>query len=230
MRKWMKLPVVGLACGVLLLGFGTPAAAQAEPIMGETSSTIPLKWDGPTTNVAWDGTEYGTSEGTFIGSPVTVPGDRVSRQAFIVNDGPADATATVEIRDVTTAKADGTLNADLENVIHLFWDINGRQGDEVWRELRVGRDADGASYAVSFPIARGAQFPMTVGYYFPADVTTGRDMGKTSVALSFKVKVFLQEKKVGTGGHTVSPNWLLMGGALLAMIIGGLIVWRRRSE
>ncbi len=239
MRIWGRVSVFLLAMvGGLLLA---PAMAQAEPVAGTPSDLIPVQWDGPTTNLAWDSSTYATSEGTFVGSPVSVPGDRAERRALITNAGPSNATATVEIRNITTTNATNTVNTGLEEIIHLFWDINGHQGDEVWQDARLAANADNVSYTVSFPVARGEQFPITVGFYFPIDATGGMNQGATSSTLSFDIRITLQGQTpttttpntpthIPTGGTSVLPNGLaapLWSGWWLLALTSAAIGWSR---
>jgi hypothetical protein len=124
-----------------------------------------------------------------MGESVVVPGDKAERTAFVRNDGPGPALVTVQIIEVDTSDA---FNRELEDNVHLYWDIAGRSGDVMWSEARNAAD-EGVSYEVTFPIARGATFHITAGYYVPIDATGGRNLGQDSTRLVFAVKVTLQE-------------------------------------
>ena len=175
---------------------GLPASVQA-------AEMIPIQWDGPTINLAWDGTTYATASGSIVGNVVAVPGDQAERTAIVQNGGPSPACVTVQILNVTATNAPDTANGDLETLIHLFWDINGNVGDHTWHELHQMADPNGVSYTVSFHLSQGEKFRLTAGYYFPSTATAGQNKGAPSSVLSFDVRIFMQgddHVKVPTGG------------------------------
>ena len=195
--------------------WGVSASAQG-------AETIPVEWDGPTINLAWDQGSYATASGSIVGNVVVVPGDRAERTAIVQNGGPSPACVTVQISNVTATNAPDTINTDLETLIHLFWDINGNTNDLTWREVREMADPNGVSYTVSFHLSQGEKFRITAGYYFPSTATTGKNQGVPSSVLSFDVRIFMQgddHVKVPTGG-TVRTNFGLNIAAL--MVVAGI--------
>jgi len=191
----------------------------------QADETIPIQWDGPTMNVSWNGDSYATSTGSIVGSVVAVPGDRAERTAVVRNGGPSPARTTVQILNVTTTNAPDTVNGDLEDLVHLFWDVGGVAVDRTWREVREDRDPNGVSYSISFHMSQGEKFRVTAGYYFPGAATTGNAEGFPSSELSFDVRILMQgddHVKVDTGGSAEGHH----GGVHLAvwMIVVG-IVW-----
>ena len=216
---------VGLIAAILAVNilWGPAGIAQA----GES---IPVEWDGPTTNLAWDGQSYATATGSIVGDVVAVPGDRAKRTAIVQNAGPSTACVTVQIYRVTSTHTTHTLNDDLESLIHLFWDINGHQGDLTWLQAREGADPNGIAYTVSFHLSRGEKFALTAGYYFPASATAGKNGGAPSTVLSFDVRILMQgddHVKVPTGGTAISsPSDALLAVSLVMAGIGCLIAAR----
>jgi len=202
----------GLAAAVLALSvfWGMPASAHADE--------IPIQWDGPTINLAWDAGSYATSSGSIVGDVVVVPGDRAQRTAIVQNGGPSPACVTVQISNVTTTNAPDTVNGDLESLIHLFWNINGNRQDVTWREAREAADPNGVSYSVSFHLSQGEKFALTAGYYFPASATTGKNEGSPSSVLSFDIRILMQgddHVKVPTGGTATAPKDLTVAASLV---------------
>jgi hypothetical protein len=181
---------------------GLPAAADADP----GSDLIPIQWDGPTTTLTWNGSEATLAGGTIVATSVSVPGDRVQRTATVANGGPSPAWVTVEIANVTTSNHDDTVNTDLEDLIHLFWNINGATGDVVWHDARLAGADDTVSYVTSFRVERGAAFLITAGYYFPAGSTDGRNLGVSSSLLQFDIQILMSGASpvmAPTGGRVV---------------------------
>ena len=203
-------------------------AAHAAPDAPAGADSIALRWDGPTTALDWRGGTYAYAEDNFIGSPLSVPGDVACRTAIVRNDGPTDATATVTIT-ATTTNADETVNTELDTLVHLFWDVNGHAGDETWR--RVTQD----SYRVSFPVARGKEFPITVGYEFPWESTGGRNHDAPSSVLSFGVRVMLEGATAKgplprTGGEVVDFPFILVAALLIGSSALALLAHLRRKN
>lgn len=224
LRRILAFAVIGTVLGLLV-----PAAAHAEPVQGSSSELIPISWDGPTTNLDWDSSTYATAEGTFVGNPVVVPGDRIERTAKVRNAGPSAARATVQITDVTSINADDTVNTGLENLIHVYWSINGYAGDETWKDARLAADSDGVSYTVNFPVPQGGEFTITTGAYFPVEATEGKNAGNTSSVLSFRVRVTMAGDTgthVSTGGTAHPSQTGFFGLSLLAIGIIGVTTAR----
>ena len=247
-------------CGLaaLLAVLLTPLpSAWAEPVSGTQDAYIPISWDGPTTNLTWDGKTYTTADGTVVATPLSVPGDRAERTATVRNAGPSAATFTVQLYDVTATNYDGTTNTELQDLIHLFWDFNGGTGDETWTQLIADTDADGASYTTLFPVEKGATFKIMAGYYFPEEATGGRRSGKPSQMLSFKIRIMAQGNDVATeitpspkpsggpgkasaspslpisahtGGSVVAPDLVLVAAGGLALVGAGALMGVARRK
>ena len=210
-------------CGLaaLLAAPVSASPAWAEPVSGTQDAYIPISWDGPTTNLTWDGQTYTTADGTVVATPVSVPGDRAERTATVRNAGPSAATFFVQLYDVTSTDYEGTTNTELKDLIHLFWDFNGGTGDQTWSQLIAAKDPTGVSYTTAFPVEQNATFKITAGYYFPVEATGGRRMGNQSEMLSFKIRIMAQGDDaatdvdgVGTGGSMVGSGWGLTAAAL----------------
>ena len=209
--------------------------AHAEPVRGSDSPMIPIWWDDGTVNLAWDCSRYTTAEGTFVASPVVVPGDRIERTAIVKNAGPSAARVTVQIVDVATLNSSDTVNTDLEDLVHLVWSINGQTGHEVWRDARLAAGPDGVSHAVSFPVEQGGEFVVTVGIHFPVGATGGRNAGLPSSVLSFNVRIVMTGDestkannivKIETGGSAGSPAGIPLGVLIMTTGIALLVAMR----
>ena len=223
------LIVVGLSLAIMpTLARG----ADLDGINNDPTSPVTLRWGGPTTNLTWNGRTYTTAEGSFIGHPVAVPGDRASRTAYVRNDGPADATAVVRLTvgSVVTTGPDPTVNTELMDLVHLTWDLNGHNGDATWTDFASGAQP---SYTARFPLARGQEFPVTLGYYFPHEATTGMADEHPSAVLDLTVEVTLEGDvpPLPTTGAQVSVQQLIWAGLFVGTGLVLLIVARRsRSD
>ena len=114
--------------------------------------------------MSWDGSAYSdTTIESFVGFPVTVPGDSTSRTLTVRNDGPSDGTLRVSI-----------VNVDL---------LRTPSADEFYDDLRVtwnrgsasisDLDSAGTTRVMEISLAKGATTPVTIGYDFPVESTTG---------------------------------------------------------
>ena len=221
-----RRPVLAVALMLALAGTGAPTAWAEDP------ASVGLRWDGPTTNLDWRGNGYATVDGTFIGAVVAVPGDQAERTAIVRNDGPGAARAHVDITAVTTNAAD-TVNTELASLVTLRWKVNGQLGSSTWKDAPVGDPV----YSTTFPIERGAEFPITIGYLFPFEATGGKAADGTSSELSFTVRVTLegeipppaQAPTAHTGGSVVSPQsgFAAAGLAAVGLTIAAVLVARR---
>ena len=195
----------------------TPSAIAAP------SDYVQINWDGTTTNLDWVGGRYATSSDSFVGTPVTVPGDFETRTATVKNAGPSAATAVVELIDVTVVTPPDAVNTDLQDCVHIFIEANGQTYDATWRQA-VGDKVGETSWSTSLQVPMEGTFSIVAGAYFPVDETRGRTEGHSSQELSFAVRVTMggdtaqaPPAAVRTGGH--SPHspvlpCLLLGAAL----------------
>jgi len=213
-------------------------SAQAAP---SNNDEVQLLWNGPITALDWRGRPYAVAGDSFVGTPLSVPGDQIKRQATVVNNGPSDAKATVEIIDVTVNTPSGAVNTELQDCVHLTASVAGNTFDATWRQA-VDQAVDSVSWSITVPLAKGASLDLSAGAYFPIESTEGRSHGGPSQELSFKVKVTLvgdtpavivpppvvdPPQKIETGGTIQGqrPPWLAF--AALA-VLGGLALSVRR--
>lgn len=114
--------------------------------------------------MSWDGSSYSdTTTESFVGFPVTVPGDSTSRTLTVRNDGPSDGTLRVSI-----------VNVDLLEtpIADEFYDdlrIDWNRGSKSIRDL----EAAGTTRIMEIPLGEGETTPVTIGYDFPVEATSG---------------------------------------------------------
>jgi len=143
-------------------------------------------------SLSWDGTTYTsvTSE-SFLGAPVTVPGDSASRTVLVRNDGPTAGVLRASIVNV------GRLDPDAPDVHHEpehrdpdgsgaptgdpylgagdqgnFYDdlvVRWPGGSATFTEL----DAAGTTEVLEVELAKGEEVPLTLSYELPVDATSG---------------------------------------------------------
>ncbi|WP_453983865.1 LPXTG cell wall anchor domain-containing protein [Brevibacterium casei] len=174
----MRLPRTLAALTIAgLLALGTGTAAEAAP----TDTAIQMSWDGS----AYSDT---TTE-TFVGFPVTVPGDSTSRTLTVRNDGPTDGTLTVSIVDVDL------LTADIPDEFYDDLRIDWKRGSSSIKDLA----AAGTTRIMEIPLAKGETTPVTIGYDFPIEATSGNKSNVGARQGSFDVLLEL-------GGDATDPD------------------------
>ena len=234
-HRFFALIAAGLvACGGLL----GPLQAQA----ADPAHYIALSWDADPTDLTWTEGDSAGAVGGFFGHPVVVPGDGHERTAWVRNDGPSAAIATVQVFNIGITGTDSTGNHELADLIHLTWSVAGQNHDVTWREASQIPQP----WSVQFDVGRGESFSITAGYYFPASATGGMSSGGSGAALTFDVHVVLADARgadpqvpshpvvpEGPGGQT--GGWIddRVSWPTLIVIGSGLaiwLVWRRHQE
>lgn len=170
--------------------FASPAAAAP------TEDVISLSWNGNDfTSVIG---------GSFVGVPVSVPGDSTTRTLTVRNDGPTGGLLKASIvnvkildaeaPDVQDAKDQGNFYDDLK----LTW--NG--GSSNFTTLTQSAETDIYSIALD----RGASTPITIGYEFPVDATSGNKANVAPREASFDVRLTISGDTQPTLPGTIEPT------------------------
>lgn len=114
--------------------------------------------------MSWDGSAYSdTTTESFVGFPVTVPGDSTSRTLTVRNDGPTGGTLRVSIVNVDLLET--PIADEFYDDLRITWN----RGSSSIREL----DSAGTTQVMEIPLAKGATTPVTIGYDFPVEATSG---------------------------------------------------------
>src|SRR5699024_8263843 len=186
-----------LATGLLGLLAGPAAAA---PTTAATSPAAAAD-HSEAVQLSWDGSSYAaTTTESFLGTPVTVPGDNATRTLLVRNDGPTDGTLRATIIDVQLLDPDAP---DVHhNPEHVAPDDSGLYtgaGDQgsFYADLRVGWGSGSASMTqlagngqtqiLQVPLARGEQVPITLDYVLPLAATSGNQANVAERLASFDV-------------------------------------------
>jgi len=246
----MKHRLVAILAMVLAIGLANwPAFAHASP----SNDPIALAWDAPAAGLNWQPGQSASAMGSFVGSPVVVPGDHEARTLHVRNDGPTAATALVQIVNVSASGDGDAVNGELASLLHLTWQTGDTGADMTWRQAIEAGDP---TWSVQFDVEQGADFSVTAGYYFPSDATTGQACGHSSYVMHFDVRITLTGKPdtsptptpdpsptptptptpppgagAATGGSLFDGAWAgwaptLLGAALVAVSLA----WRRRAQ
>lgn len=182
-----------LATGLVGLLAGPAAATPTSPAAdADHSEAVQLSWDG--SSYAASTTE------SFLGTPVTVPGDNATRTLLVRNDGPTDGTLRASIIDVQLLDPDAP---DVHhNPEHVAPDDSGLYtgaGDQgsFYDDLQVGWGSGSASMTqladngqtqiLQIPLARGEQVPITIDYELPLAATSGNQANVAERLASFDV-------------------------------------------
>lgn len=175
-----------------LLGAAVGAAA-ASPAYEES---IQLSWDGST--------YAATTTQSFVGTPVTVPGDQAARTLLVRNDGPSEGVLRAVITNVELLDPD---SEDVHhNPDHQAPDDSGRyagagdQGDFYddltlsWSSGEASMtqlDASETTSILTKDLAPGEETEITIGYEFPLEATSGNTANVDPRSASFDVVLTL---------------------------------------
>jgi hypothetical protein len=215
MRGTRSRIVAAVIAGATALGLITAVSSVAVAAPTPTSSPsvqvtdnppgskyLGTNWDGATLNLDWMGNTYETARGSFVGTPLTVPGDQAVRTLNVKNNGPGAGILTVKIINATVTDPQAPepdVNTGLKDLIDVMWDAGpDNRGSKVFKDLAAAPDGTTEIAAVS--IAKGQTLPVKIGYEYPYDATTGKNLGAPSEILKFDVLLYIQ----GTGGP--GPN------------------------
>ncbi|QCB93854.1 hypothetical protein [Cellulomonas shaoxiangyii] len=193
-----------------------PAAGQADPAPaapGVGAGALDTRWAGETVALAWDGTTYTTADRSFVGVPVTVPGDRAVRTVSVRNDGPTTGTLRAWVQEVDLQ---GPVTDEFYDDLQLDWTSASASGAASFRALAEA----GRTQVAQVELAPGQSTPLTVGYTFPASSTSGNRAEVGARAASFVVHLEIRgetpgDHPAGTGAQQPAgrPGVLAMTGA-----------------
>ncbi|ADG75521.1 hypothetical protein Cfla_2634 [Cellulomonas flavigena DSM 20109] len=175
------------AAGLGLLLTVAPAAAA--------SASVDVAWTGPTLALAWDGSTRASAESSFVGVPVTVPGDRAVRGVTVRNDGPTGGTLRAWVEQVDLLDAPSGLDDSFYDDLRLDWHTVTQSGGASFAALA---DA-GRTLIAQTHLAQGASTQLQVAYELPAAATSGNRSEVGARQASFVVRVQIQ-------GDTTSPE------------------------
>lgn len=132
-------------------------------------------------SLSWNGTDFApTTTESFIGVPVSVPGDSASRTLQVRNAGPSAGVLTASIVDAQARDLD--LDTFYEDLTISWEGGSARFADLV---------SDGDTEILEIPLAQGATTPVTIGYDFPVDATSGNAANGGSRQATFDVVLTL---------------------------------------
>ena len=158
-----------------LCGVASSATAYDAPAPQSTTVSQPQYKDA--VKVSWDGTSYTNGiAGSFVGSPVAVPGDSASRTLSVLNDGPTKGVMRVSIVNVTL---DSPNAADVDaqgNSQGNFYDdvkVTGTTESKVTTSSLSQLDEQEVTVLGEFEIDSKDTTDVTIGYTFPAESTSG---------------------------------------------------------
>ncbi|MDR0489336.1 MAG: hypothetical protein LBG99_08115 [Propionibacteriaceae bacterium] len=184
-KRWIRLAALcSLMAGVLLTVPSVVFATNQTPM---NTPVIPIIWE-ETTILTWDGRTQAVGETSTQLSHVIIPGDRITQTGTIINGGPSPADTTVEIINVETRPDEGATSSCLANYLRLFWNINSKSGDNLWRDAKLGDHE--ISHSTGFTLDKGEDFQLTVGVYFPIESTGGQD---STCQLAYSVRITMTE-------------------------------------
>ncbi len=175
--------------------FGPVAPALAAPQTDTGADAIQLSWDG---------SEYGavTTE-SFVGTPVSVPGDHAMRTLHVRNDGPTAGTLRAKITDVVLKDPDSPdVHHEPEHQVSDAGS-SGSGGDQgnFYDDVELRWDGGAASLSalaangetpiLEIPLDRGASTEVSIGYVFDASATSGNRANVAPREASFDVVLTL---------------------------------------
>ncbi|MGL3806858.1 hypothetical protein ACSYDW_12260 [Paeniglutamicibacter sp. R2-26] len=187
------------AFGVAVLAFTAPASAATAAPTAQGKDVIALSWDG---------TDYTTViGGSFVGVPVSVPGDSAERTLMVRNDGPSGGTLRASIVNVKILDPEAV---DARDLGHGPED----QGN-FYDDLRLGWNGGSSSFTdlasraetkiYDVDVAKGQTVPITIDYRFPIEATSGNKANVAPREASFDVRLTLSGDTELPGEETTAP-------------------------
>ncbi|MCC2320472.1 hypothetical protein [Cellulomonas xiejunii] len=160
------------------------AALLATVAPAVPAAAVDVAWEGPTVSLAWDGSARASAERSFVGVPVTVPGDRARRAVSVRNDGPTGGTLRAWVTQVELLDADPGSSDGFYDDLRLDWVTASQDDGSSFRELDVAGD----TLIAQTHLAQGATTRLEVAYELPVDATTGNRSVVGERAASFVVR------------------------------------------
>ena len=219
---------------VAAAGLLAPSSANAANGDGLTAT-----WSGDTVHVAWDGTPYTTSTESFVGVPVTVPGDRATRTLTVANHGPSGGTLRAWVVDVSVLEAQplhphgGGPQSSLSHDLMLEWTSASQSSQASFATLAT---ADRTAILQTH-LAQGATTDLTIAYELPITATSGNSAVSGPQQVSFAVLLEIRGDEPSTGGGDgalaatgaqVLGVLGIAGGSVVAGLLLVLLARRRR--
>ena len=233
--------------------------ALALLLAATTTGTAQAAYDDAI-QLSWDGETYASvlSE-SFLGEPVTVPGDSASRTVVVRNDGPTAGVLRASVVDVELLdpEASDTHHATGEDQGSFYDDLvlHWPEGQATFTELA----AAGTTQVLEVVLDQGEEVPLTLSYELPVDATSGNKANVAPREATFDVLFeiggtlpgVLDEEKTpappagaldqtavppathrpgGQLGQTGVEVGLLLGGAALLVGIGAAALRRARRS
>lgn len=147
------------SAGLLLMTL-VPAVPAAATAVGR---------DGAALSLDWDGTTRATTDLSFVGVPVAVPGDRARRTMTVRNDGPTGGTLSAWVTQVSLLDPPASGDDGFYDDLRLGWSTASATDDASFRALADAGD----TLIVRTHLARGASTRIEVDYELPLAATSG---------------------------------------------------------
>lgn len=185
-----------------LAALGAAAALVLGPVSAAVGADeLESAWDGPTVHLAWDGATYTTATESFVGLPVTVPGDRAFRRLEVTNDGPSAGVLRAWVADVELAGPQGAASRLFDDVV-LDWSTVSAASSASLRELA----ATPRTPIAETVLEPGASTVIQVGYRFPVESTAGNRARDGELSASFDVLLRIEGEPGDPDGDDGPPG------------------------
>lgn len=163
---------------VAVLALAASSLAAAAPALADG---LDHEWASDSVHLAWDGSTYAVATTSFLGAPVTVPGDRASRTLEVTNGGPTAGLLEAWIVDVELT---GDLGSPFFDELTVDWRATPG-GHASVRELA----AEGRTRVVRTELDPGESTLLTLGYELPAAATSGNRAVDGALGAGFDVEL-----------------------------------------
>lgn len=174
------------------------AAIACTAATSASAATVPEPTD--VIGLSWNGQDYTSMiGGSFVGVPVSVPGDSARRTLMVRNDGPSSGTLSASIINVKILDQDAADHGNFYNDLRLGWD----GGSSTFTALAAKPETQ----IYEIPLAQGAVVPLTIDYRFPVEATSGNQANVSRREASFDVKLTISgdAKPTLPGTETTAP-------------------------
>ena len=181
---------------VAVLALAVGSCAAASPALADG---LEHEWASDSVHLAWDGSTYAVTTASFLGAPVTVPGDRAVRTLEVTNGGPTAGMLEAWIVDV---ELEGDLGSGFFDELTVDWTAEGRSS------VRALADA-GRTRMLRTELAPGESTALTLGYELALTATAGNRSAEGPLGASFDVELRIagvaSEAPPDDGGGTDGP-------------------------
>lgn len=211
LKKFMAVSALAAVAASVI-----PTAALAD---GQYDGSLVTDWTTKTIVLNADGKTVDTDTVSFVGTPVSVPGDRALRTVKVTNNGPTAGVLKVYITDATvkastdanpqsineaaqsgSTSADGTASDPFYGHLNVGWVVGDNSGSKTIAELAKTTDKQEIGDVI---LAKGESTNVTINYDIPSSTRAGNSVSAGDQEAAFNVVLTISgDGEEGSGGSS----------------------------